>query len=159
MVKLNLKLLFIIILKKKYKRSFCKKDCILYWISLKTAKLCRAFLCCVFLVLYLFFSLFSFFYSDLNLVNEALSVTPLFVYDNIEDKKAEIWKDNKGKSGVYRWINTVTGSSYVGSSTVLNRRITCYLDTNYLPPPPRGICFFSFRSQRRLVFWLFIADK
>jgi len=69
------------------------------------------------------------------LVNEALYVTPLFVYDNIEDKKAEIWKDNKGKSGVYRWINTVTGCSYVGSSTVLNRRITCYLDTNYLPPP------------------------
>jgi hypothetical protein len=38
----------------------------------------------------LFFSLFPFFYSDLNLVNEVLSVTPLFVYDNIEDKKAEI---------------------------------------------------------------------
>lgn len=65
-------------------------------------------------------------------MNEALSVTPLFVYDNIEDKKAEIWRDNKGKSGVYRWINTVTGSSCVGSSTGLNRRITCYLDTNYL---------------------------
>ena len=53
----------------------------------------------------------------------------------MEDKKAEIWNDNKGKSGVYRWINTVTGSSYVGGSTVLNRRIKCYLDTNYLPPP------------------------
>ena len=54
------------------------------------------------------------------------------MYDNIEDKKAEIWKDNKGKSGVYRWINTVTGSSYVGSCTVLNRRIRCYLESNYL---------------------------
>jgi hypothetical protein len=72
------------------------------------------------------------------LVNEALSVTPLFVYDNIEDKKADIWKDNKAKSGVYRWINTVTGSSYVGSSTVLKRRIKCYLDTNYLPPQVCG---------------------
>ena len=54
------------------------------------------------------------------------------MYDNIEDKKAETWKDNKDKSGVYRWINTVTRSSYVGSSTVLNRRIKCYLETNYL---------------------------
>jgi hypothetical protein len=49
-----------------------------------------------------FLSLFSFSYSDLNLVNKALSVTPLFVYDNIEDKKAEIGKDNKAKSDVYR---------------------------------------------------------
>jgi hypothetical protein len=47
---------------------------------------------------------------------------PLFVYDNIEDKKADIWKDNKAKSGVYRLINTVTGSSYVGSSTVLKKK-------------------------------------
>jgi hypothetical protein len=84
MVNLNLKL-FIHYYIKKYKRSFCKKDCILYGISLKTTKVC-----CVFLIPYLFFSLFSFSYSDLNLVNEALSVTPLFVYDNIEDKKAEI---------------------------------------------------------------------
>jgi hypothetical protein len=91
-----------------------------------------------------FLSLFSFSYSDLNLVNKALSVTPLFVYDNIEDKKAEIGKDNKAKSDVYRWINTVTGSSYVGSSTVLKRRIKCYLDTNYLPPPQAcGYFFFS----------------
>jgi group I intron endonuclease len=54
------------------------------------------------------------------------------VYDSIEDKKAETWKNNKYKSGVHRWINTVTRSSYVGSSTVLNRRIKCYLETNYL---------------------------
>ena len=31
-------------------------------------------------------------------------------------------------------MNTVTCSSYVGSSTVLNRRIKGYLDTNYLKP-------------------------
>lgn len=66
------------------------------------------------------------------MVNEALSVTTLFMYDIIEDNKVQIWKDNKGKTGVYRWTNTVTGSSYVGSSTVIDRRIKCYLDTNYL---------------------------
>lgn len=54
------------------------------------------------------------------------------MYDNIEDNKVEIWKNNKGKSGVYRLINTVTGSSYVESITVLNRKIKGYLDTNYL---------------------------
>jgi hypothetical protein len=79
-----------------------------------------------------FFQFIVLFLFRLKWVNETLYVTPLFVYDNIEDKKAEIWKDNIGKSGVYRWINTVTGSSYVGSSTVLNRRIKCYLETNYI---------------------------
>jgi hypothetical protein len=54
------------------------------------------------------------------------------IEDNIEDNMVQIWKDNKGKYGVYRWINTLTGSSYVGSSTVINRRIKCYLETNYV---------------------------
>jgi len=52
--------------------------------------------------------------------------------DNIEYNKVQIRKDNKGKSGVYRWIETVTGSSSVGSSTVINRRIKCYLKTKYV---------------------------
>jgi group I intron endonuclease len=66
------------------------------------------------------------------LVNKALYVTPLFVYDNIEDKKKEIWKDNKDKSDVYRWIYTLTGIFYVGSCTILKRTIKCYLAINYL---------------------------
>lgn len=68
------------------------------------------------------------------MVSKALYVTTLFVHDNTEGKKAEIGKDNKGKSGVYRWINSVTGRFYVGSSAVLNRNIKCYLQTNYLTP-------------------------
>jgi hypothetical protein len=119
MVKLNLNFLFIhyyIKKKKKYKRSFCKK--ILCFISdfLKNDKSMWSFFILRFLIPYLLCRLSSFFYSDLNLVNKALSVIPLFVYNSIEDKKAEIWKDNKDKYGVYRWINTLTGSSYVGSS-------------------------------------------
>jgi len=43
------------------------------------------FLCCVLLIPYLFRRLFTFSYSDVHLVNEALSVTPLSVYDNMED--------------------------------------------------------------------------
>ena len=102
----------------------------------------------------LFFSLFLFFfYSSLNLVNEALSVTPLFVYDNIEDKKADIWKDNKGKSGVYRWINTVTGSYYVGSSTVINRRVKCYLNTNYVKTYKHKSIIYSVILKYDLSVW------
>lgn len=81
------------------------------------------FLSCVFLINCLFCSLSYFYFSDLYLVNKALSVFTLFVYHIIKDMIAEIWKDNKGKYGVYRWIYTLTVSSYVGSCTVLNRRI------------------------------------
>ena len=56
------------------------------------------------------------------MVSKALYVTTLFVHDKTEGKKAEIEKDNKGKSGVYRWINTGTGTSYVGTSTVLKKK-------------------------------------
>lgn len=78
------------------------------------------------------FKFISLFYSNLNLVTEALSVTPLFIYDNIEYNKVQIRKDNKSKSGIYRWINTVTGGSYLGSSTIINTIIQYYLDTNYV---------------------------
>jgi hypothetical protein len=71
----------------------------------------------------LFFSLFPFYCSNLNSVNENLSVTLLFMYDNIEDNKVQTGKDNIGKPGVYRWINTVTDSSYVANSTIINRRM------------------------------------
>lgn len=80
------------------------------------------------------FQFISLFYSNLNLVTEALSVTPLFIYDNIEYNKVQIRKDNKSKSGIYRWINTVTGGSYLGSSTIINTIIQYYLDTNYVKP-------------------------
>jgi len=93
------------------------------------------------------------------LVNEALPVTFLFVYDNIQDKKAEIWKDNKGKYGVYRWINTLTASSYVGSSTVLNRTIKCYLETNYLKTYKyKSVIYSAILKYRLSVFRLEILE-
>ena len=46
-----------------------------------------------------------------------------YINNNIDDNRVQIWRDNKGKSGVYRWIKTVTGSSYIGSSTVIYRTI------------------------------------
>jgi hypothetical protein len=37
-------------------------------------------------------------------------------------------------SGVYRWIDTVTGGSYVGTGTIIKRTIKCSLNTNYVKP-------------------------
>jgi hypothetical protein len=41
------------------------------------------------------------------------------IYSNVETDKSKIIKDNKIKSGIYRWVNTLTGETYIGSSTNL----------------------------------------
>lgn len=44
----------------------------------------------------------------------------------------KILKDNRGKSGIYRWTSVNNKKSYVGSSTYLARRFNYYLNTNYI---------------------------
>jgi hypothetical protein len=45
--------------------------------------------------------------------------------------KKTIIKDNKGKVGIYRWTNLLSGKSYVGSSADLGRRFSQYLSKGY----------------------------
>lgn len=52
------------------------------------------------------------------------SITPLVIYNSNEEKLAI--KENKGKSGVYRWVNTLTGDSYIGSAVDLSKRFSAY---------------------------------
>ena len=35
-------------------------------------------------------------------------------------------------SGIYRWIRTESGKSYVGSAIILSRRFRCYFNINFL---------------------------
>ena len=60
-----------------------------------------------------------------------VSVVPEKVYNNLNDTKI-IYKDNQMKSGIYRWVNTTNGSSYVGSSVDLVRRLRDYFSLNWL---------------------------
>lgn len=59
------------------------------------------------------------------------SVLPV-VYSNVDKQKESILKENRNKSGVYKWINNVNGNSYVGSSVNLSKRLSEYLNVNYL---------------------------
>lgn len=43
-----------------------------------------------------------------------------------------ILKENKGKSGVYKWTNLENGKCYIGSSVNLSRRLAQYYNLNYL---------------------------
>ena len=53
-------------------------------------------------------------------------------YDNADTQKEIIYRDNRGKTGVYRWTNILNGNSYVGSSVNLAKRFTLYYSLTYL---------------------------
>lgn len=50
------------------------------------------------------------------------------MYFNLTESKV-IFRANKGKSGVYRFVNLVNGRTYIGSSIDLARRFRDYLSS------------------------------
>jgi len=57
---------------------------------------------------------------------------PLHSYLNSYLLKTQILKDNKGKCGIYRWINSINNKSYIGSSINLHKRLSNYYSVGYL---------------------------
>lgn len=55
-----------------------------------------------------------------------VNIIPIASYLNAEIDKSIIYKENKNKSGIYRWNNLITGKSYVGSSISLRNRFASY---------------------------------
>ena len=54
------------------------------------------------------------------------TVVPVVSYANADILKTEIVNQNKGKAGVYRWVNLLSGKSYWGSSVNLGVRLKRY---------------------------------
>jgi hypothetical protein len=48
------------------------------------------------------------------------------------EKKASILKQNKGKSGIYKWTHIESGKCYVGSAVDLSKRFKNYFNVYYL---------------------------
>ena len=61
-----------------------------------------------------------------------LSYSPVIVYSNADIYKMSIIRDNKEKSGVYKWTNLENNKSYVGGSVNLSRRLAQYYNINML---------------------------
>jgi len=61
-----------------------------------------------------------------------LSIVPVATYLNSDTDKLSIIKDNKGKSGVYKWTNLENNSCYIGSSVNLSVRLSQYYNLNLL---------------------------
>lgn len=63
---------------------------------------------------------------------------PVLIYTNPDEHKGLIAKQNKGKSGVYRWVHKDSGKSYIGSSSILSDRFRRYFNHSYLSSSKRG---------------------
>ena len=61
-----------------------------------------------------------------------LSIVPVVTYLNSDTNKLSIIKDNKGKSGVYKWTNLENNNCYIGSSVNFYVRFSQYFNLNTL---------------------------
>lgn len=59
-------------------------------------------------------------------------VVPAIVYSNADTEKADISRNNRGRPGVYCWVNKESGSRYVGSSVDLGKRFVQYYNLEHL---------------------------
>lgn len=59
-------------------------------------------------------------------------LNPVIIYLDLVLEKSSILNQNKGKSGIYMFVNKVNGKRYVGSSLDLSKRFKNYLNFSYL---------------------------
>jgi group I intron endonuclease len=71
-------------------------------------------------------------YSSSNSAAATPAVVPVKFYNNIDLLKYQIFKENRGKAGVYRFVNLINKKSYIGSSINLTRRLRTYFNIDYL---------------------------
>lgn len=54
------------------------------------------------------------------------TLNPVVTYENPDVQKDQIYFENKGNAGIYRWTNQLNGKSYIGSSVDLSKRLRFY---------------------------------
>ena len=75
-------------------------------------------------------------------------ITPIKRYYNAKTDKYNIYKDNKGKCGIYRWTNLVKGKSYIGSSISLYNRFSKYYSLNNLNKSRNSISVTNYAIKK-----------
>jgi hypothetical protein len=69
--------------------------------------------------------------ETINCVNVSKEINGKRVY-SVASQKKTIYKENKGKSGIYRFICDTTGKSYIGSAVNLRRRFSEYFSLGFI---------------------------
>jgi GIY-YIG catalytic domain len=70
-------------------------------------------------------------YSNISKLN----IIPIVSYNIAEKDKfiiSKVLKENRKKTGIYRWTNIITGDSYIGSAIDLSKRFNDYLNIAFL---------------------------
>lgn len=68
---------------------------------------------------------------------------PVRVYINPDKEKELIVNENKGRTGIYRWVHIESGKSYIGSSIKLNVRFKQYFNYNHISYPKRNLIIYK----------------
>lgn len=68
---------------------------------------------------------------------------PVIIYTNPDKEKELIVNDNKGRTGIYRWVHIESGKSYIGSSIKLNIRFKQYFNFNHISYPKRNMIIYK----------------
>ena len=68
--------------------------------------------------------------TDISCIS--LALTPIITYSNAEFLKKQVFKENKGKSGIYKWTNALNNKSYIGSGIDLTVRLRHYYSLKYM---------------------------
>jgi hypothetical protein len=67
-------------------------------------------------------------------------IKPIKVFNNFKDKRLQLIKSQKDKTGVYCLVNLVNGNIYIGSSVNLAVRMKNYLNTTFFKQKKIIIC-------------------
>ena len=70
--------------------------------------------------------------NNTNNTNKLNIGNPSASYSDLIKQKSQIFLENRQKSGIYCFINNLTGFRYIGSSTNLSRRFVIYFSKNLL---------------------------
>ena len=68
---------------------------------------------------------------------------PVRVYPYPDKEKELIVNENKGRTGVYRWVHIESEKSYIGSSIKLNIRFKQYFNFNHISYPKRNLIIYK----------------
>jgi group I intron endonuclease len=68
---------------------------------------------------------------------------PVRIYLNADKEKEYIVNENKGRTGIYRWVHIESGKSYVGSARNLSIRFKQYFNYNHIAYPKRNMTIYK----------------
>lgn len=78
------------------------------------------------------FNSHGFYSTNHNPIVSDSDFVPVLFYSNAETQKIAIVNENRQKVGIYRWVNLLSGKSYIGSSGYLSERFKKYFNLNCL---------------------------